>query len=88
MLRKIQGEPLKPDHAFGYVRLPSSLPWSQVEFLTLDPGRLSHMPSCCESILGLTIESVQGNKVYLSGLGHRGLLEWWQDPWSSSRLSS
>ena len=88
MLRKIQGEPLKPDHVFRYVRLPFSWPLSQAEFLTLAPGRLSHIPSCCESILRLTIESVQRNQVYLSGLGHRGLLEWWQDPWSFFQLSN
>ena len=50
---------------------------SQAEFLTLDPSRLSQVPSCCESILSLTIESVQGNQVYLSGLGQQGLLELW-----------
>ena len=38
MLRKTQGEPLKPDHAFAYVWLLSSwsLPW--VGFLMLAPG--------------------------------------------------
>ena len=46
------------------------------------------MLSCLESILGLTVESVLGSQVYLEVLGHLGLLEWWYDPWSSSRLSS
>ena len=35
----------------------------------LAPGRLSHMPSCCKSILGVTVESVQGNNVYLEWIG-------------------
>ena len=26
---------------------------------------MSHLLSCCESILGVTVESVQGNQVYL-----------------------
>ena len=46
------------------------------------------MLSCLESIPGLTVESVLGSQVYLEVLGHWGLLEWWYDPWSSSRLSS
>ena len=42
---------------------------------------LSHVPTQCESILGLKVEAVQGNQVSLewpetSG----GLLEWWHDP--------
>ena len=32
------GEPLKPDHAFEYVRLPSSGPLPWAGFLTLAPG--------------------------------------------------
>ena len=32
------------------------------------PG-LSHMPSCHESIRGVTVESVQGNQVYLEWIG-------------------
>ena len=30
---------------------------------------LSHVPSCCESILGVTVESVKGNQVYLVWTG-------------------
>ena len=30
---------------------------------------LSHMPLCFESILGVTVESVQGNQVYLERIG-------------------
>ena len=35
----------------------------------LAPGRLSHVPSCCESIVGVTVESVQGIQVYLERTG-------------------
>ena len=35
---KIQGDPLKPDHAFAYVWLPSSWPLPQAGFLMLAPG--------------------------------------------------
>ena len=34
-----------------------------------DATGLSHVPSDCESILGVTIESVQGNQVYLEWTG-------------------
>ena len=30
------------------------------------------MPSCCESILGVTVESVKGNQVYLEWTGTSG----------------
>ena len=35
----------------------------------LAPGRLSHVTLCCESILGVTVESVQENQVYLDWIG-------------------
>ena len=35
----------------------------------LAPGRLSHMPLCCKSILGVTVESVQGYQVSLEWTG-------------------
>ena len=38
----------------------------------LAPGRLSHMPSCCKSILGVTVESVQGYQVSLEWTGTSG----------------
>ena len=31
---------------------------------------LSHVPPCCESILGLKVEAVQGKQVSLNGLIH------------------
>ena len=34
--------------------------------------RLSHFPSCFESILWVTVESVQGNRVYLEWIGTSG----------------
>ena len=37
-----------------------------------DATGLSHVPSDCESILGVTIESVQGNQVYLEWIGTSG----------------
>ena len=33
-------------------------------FLSRHTG-LSHLPSCFESVLGMTVESVQGNQVFL-----------------------
>ena len=30
------------------------------------------MPSCCELMLGVTVESVQGNQVYLEWIGTSG----------------
>ena len=30
---------------------------------------LSHLPSCFESVLGVTVESVQGSQVYLEWIG-------------------
>jgi len=33
---------------------------------------LSHLPSCFESILGVPVESVQGNQAYLEWLGKAG----------------
>ena len=33
---------------------------------------LSHVPSCCELILGVTVGSVQGNQVYLEWIGTSG----------------
>ena len=38
MFRKTQGEPLKLDHAFAYVWLPSSWPLPRAGFLKLAPG--------------------------------------------------
>ena len=33
---------------------------------------LSYLPSCFESILGVTVESVQGSQVYLEWIGTSG----------------
>ena len=33
---------------------------------------LSHQPSCCESILGVTVESVNRNQVFLEWIGTSG----------------
>ena len=38
----------------------------------LAPGRLSHVTLCCESILGVTVESVQGYQVSLECTGTSG----------------
>ena len=49
---------------------------------------LSLVPQWCESILGVTVEEVQGNQVPLEWTEiFGGLLELWHDPWISSRLS-
>ena len=49
------------------------------------PTRLSqglcHVPPCCESILGLKVEAVQGKQVSLEWTETSwGLWEWWHDP--------
>ena len=52
----------------GKVRFPVELTYGSVAFFPAATG-LSHVPSCCESILGVTVESVQGNQVYLEWSG-------------------
>ena len=42
---------------------------------------LSHVPSWCESILGVKVEAVQGKQDPLEWTEtSAGLLEWWHDP--------
>ena len=42
---------------------------------------LSHVPPCCESILSLKVEAVQGKQVSLEWTEISGVLwEWWHDP--------
>ena len=58
--------------------------------MAYSPGAtgLSHLPSCFELILAVTVESVQGSQVYLECIWDIGDLEWWHISWSSSRVSS
>ena len=51
------------------------------------PTGLSHVPPWCESILGLKVESVRGNRFPWNGLRHLRSLGMVTLPWSSSRLS-
>ena len=51
------------------------------QWLSLESTELSHMLSCFESILRVTVEYCRGVRCIWSGLGHRGLLELWHDPW-------
>ena len=45
------------------------------------PTGLSHVPRCCESILSLRVEVVQGKQVSLKWTETSGgLWEWWHDP--------
>ena len=45
------------------------------------PTGLSHVPPVCESILGLKVEAVQGNQVFLEWTEiSGGLSEWWHGP--------
>ena len=53
------------------VRLPVELTWGFVAF-SLGATGLSHLPSCFELILGVTVQSVQGNQVYLEWIGTSG----------------
>ena len=44
------------------------------------PTGLSHVPPCCESILGVKAEAAQGKQVPLQWTETSGgLLEWWHD---------
>ena len=46
------------------------------------------MPPWGESILGVTVEAVQGNQVPLEWAEtSEGLLQWWHERWISFRLS-
>ena len=59
--------------------LPSRL--SHEAFSRGFPTGLSHVPPCCESILGLKVEAVQGKQVSLELTEISGVLwEWWHDP--------
>ena len=52
-----------------------------VAFTRAFPTGLSHVPPCCESILGMKVEAVQGKQLPLEWTEiSGGLLEWWQDP--------
>ena len=55
------------------VRIPFKLTKGSVAFSKGATG-LSHMPSCFQSILGVTVESVQESKVYLEWIGTLGSL--------------
>ena len=45
------------------------------------------MPPWCQSTVRVTVVAVQRNQVHLEWTGtFGGLLEWWHDAWSSSRL--
>ena len=69
------------------VRLPVALIKGSVAFCR-GATWLSYGPLWCESILGVTVEAVQGNHVNLEWTEtFGGLLELWHGPWSSSRLS-
>ena len=50
------------------VRVLVELKQGSVAFSVRAKG-LSHLPSCFESILGVTVESVQGNQVYQEWIG-------------------
>ena len=56
--------------------------WLSLEaFPRIFPTGLSHVPPCCESILGLKVEAVQGKQVSLEWTETTGgLWEWWHDP--------
>ena len=63
----------------GIWGIPSRL--SQKAFPLSFPTGLSHVPPCCESILSLKVEAVQGKLVSLEWTeASGGLWEWWHDP--------
>ena len=71
-------------HAFllvdqGIWGFPSRL--SHEAFARSFPTGLLHVPSWCESIVGLKVEAVQGTQASLEGTETSGgLWEWWHDP--------
>ena len=61
------------------VRLPVVLTQGSLAFPRGVIG-LSHVPPWCESLLGVTVEAVQGNQVHLEWTEtFGGHLEWWHD---------
>ena len=88
---------VSPRLEWGHARAPSSRAVAAVSrfpsrgsrnlWLSLEvfprrfPTGLSHLPPCCESILGLKVEAVQGKQVSLEWTETSGgLWEWWHDP--------
>ena len=55
------------------VRLPVELTYGSEAYSRGATG-LSHLTSCFESALGVTVESVPGNKFYLEWIGATGSL--------------
>ena len=68
------------------VRLPAELTQGSVSFSQGATG-LSHWPWCFESILRVTVESVQWNQFYQGWTGTWGSFGMVKRPLSSSRLS-
>ena len=63
----------------GICGFPSRL--SHEDFPRDFPKELSHVPPCCESILGLKVEAEQGKQVSLEWTETSGgLWELWHDP--------
>ena len=56
------------------VRLPVEFTYGLLAF-SRGPTRLSHLTSCFESILGVSVESVQQSQVYLEWIGTSGSFE-------------
>ena len=68
-------------------RLPDVLTQGSVAF-PRDPTGLSHVPPLCDLKFRVTFEAGHGNQAHLEWTEtFGGLLEWWHQPWSSSRLS-
>ena len=77
-----------PPELYQHCQAPVEFIQGSVAFPRGIPTGLSHVPPWCESILGVKVEAMQGNQVPLEWTEtFRGLLEWWHDPWRSSRLS-
>ena len=67
----------------GSVAFPKGFPTrhSQEAFPRGFPTGLSHVPTWCESILVLKVDTVQGKQVTLEWTETSGRLwEWWHDP--------
>ena len=70
-----------PQDCSSCVTFPIAWIKGSVAFSRGFPTGLFYVPQCCESILGVKVEALQGKQVSLEWAETSvGLLEWWQDP--------
>ena len=70
-----------PPELYQHCQAPVEFIQGSVAFPRGFPTGLSHVQLWCESILGVTVEAVQGNQVHWEWTETFGVLwEWWHDP--------